>query len=529
MKGVRVTGKARLSHREMVVTLRRPAGRATVTVGSPPLHAAAGKRRFVIRVAVSDTTGKKTTIPLTFELREAHAAATASTFADLATFGYGNARTGAAPGGVGVGVGAASVSKLHVAWRAETGGAINGQPLVLHAVRVAGRVRDVAIVGTEAGEVLALDAQHGNVLWRARVGSRKIEPDCDSSPNAVFGVTGTPVADRAAGLVYVADDTGLVWALELSSGRVARSWPVRVSPPASADFEWGALTLSRGRLYVPVASLCDSGHYYGGITAIELAHPRRMQRWLTSSNDGVYAGGIWGWGGVSVDDRTGDVYAASGNALGGSSEDAGDAEHVVQLTAALKLEQANDPLAPPFQITDRDFGTTPVLSDAPGCPAQLAAINKDGELYLYDRDAIDSGPVQRLRVALSTADSVPLYGMPAYDPTTRTLVLTSPTTPGGVLRAGVQAFTLTSTCRLALKWQQRFDFPNAGSAPTIAGGVIYIGSGQDGKLFAYRLSDGRELWAGKLSAQPIFAAPAVDDGTVYVGDWSGRLTALRPK
>jgi hypothetical protein len=276
--------------------------------------------------------------------------------------------------------------------------------------------------------------------------------------------------------------------------------------------------------------LCDVGTYRGGITAVSAAHPTAMRRWFTTAGTAAYAGGIWSWGGVSVDDATGAVYAATGNSLGTSREDAGHAESVVALTAGLAVRQANDPLRGPFHIGDRDFGSTPVLVHARGCPAQAVAINKNGQLFLYDRGHIAQGPRQRLRVAADSLSAVPLYGMPAYDGPTRTLVLVSPSTPpASHLRAGVQAFRLGSNCRLAPRWNKRFDPPDAGSAPTIAGGVAYIGTGRNGWLRAFRLSDGSQLRAFHVATRPVFAAPAVDRGTLLVGDWSGFVSAFRPR
>ena len=446
--------------------------------------------------------------------------------AELSTFGYGNARLGASPGAAGIAP--VTARRLAVAWRVSVGGAITGQPLIADHVRVGRRTRDLVIVGTEHGWIDALDAHSGAVLWRARVGTRRITPDCEASPDGIFGITGTPVIDRRAGRLYAVDVNGRAWARRLGDGRVVRGWPVRVHA-RGAEFVWGALAISRGWLYVPIASLCDSGHYSGGVSAVELRDPRRARRWRTTAGTGAYAGGVWGWGGVSVDDRTGEVFAASGNSIGTAGEDAGRSESVVRLSAGLRVEQSNDPLRPPFAVTDRDFGTTPVLIGARGCPPQLVAINKDGELFLYDRAHVSAGPLERLRVAASSPAAIPLYGMPAFDPASRTLVLVSPTTPAGSrLRAGVQAFALTDSCRLALKWQARFDPPDAGSAPTIAGRVVYIGSGRNGRLRAFGLDDGQPLFARSVSRRAIFAAPAVDRGAVFVGDWSGRLTALRP-
>lgn len=249
--------------------------------------------------------------------------------------------------------------------------------------------------------------------------------------------------------------------------------------------------------------------------------------WEAVPGADTYGGGVWGWGGVSIDARTGDVFAATGNSEGADGEDLAESEAVVRLSAALVVKQYDQPLQPPFQIGDRDFGTTPVLLDASGCPPQLVAINKDGELLLYDRAHISLGPRQRIWVADSTSSVVPLIGMPAFDPLTRTLVLVSPSTPSTPgLRAGVQAFTLTPGCRLAARWSRPFDPPAAGSAPTIAGGVIYLGSGRDGYLRAFRLGDGRRIWSWGPSHQAIFAAPTVDQGTLYAAGWSGDVWAF---
>jgi outer membrane protein assembly factor BamB len=445
---------------------------------------------------------------------------------DLTTFGYGNARLGSASGPVGISPG--SEQRLRIAWLRRFSGAIDGQPLVANGVRIGRRKRDLVLVATGHGRIAAIIAQTGQVVWQRRVGAHGISPACQASPDGIFGVTGTMVVDKAARRVYAVDVNGRAWALALSNGRVARGWPVRVHPPG-ADFDWGALALSRGWLYVPIASLCDRGFYFGGIRAVNVAHPRQIRRWLTKGTTHTHGGGVWGWGGLSIDDRDGGVFAATGNALPLSHEAAGASERVVRLSAALKVEQSNYPLRPPFRITDRDFGTVPILIKARGCAEKAVAINKDGELYVYNANSVSTGPRQNIRVALSTSTSIPLYGMPAYDAATRRLVLVSPTAPPhSVLRAGVQSFVLTSHCRFVSSWQQSFDRPDAGGAPTIAGGVLYIGSGRNGVMRAFRLNDGQPL-RPFASGSAIFAAPSVADGMLFFGDWGGRLWAFRPR
>ena len=445
---------------------------------------------------------------------------------ELTTFGYGNARLGSSPSESILT--ARRVSHLHTAWTTRLKGSINAQPLVVQGVSVNRRRRNLVFVGTEGGQLAALDEGSGKVLWKRQFGTRILKPDCGASVNSRFGITGTPVIDKRAGLIYAVDVNGLAWALRLSTGRVAPGWPIRVHNTIG-EFVWGALSLSRGFLYVPIASLCDTGTYFGGVEAIDPTRRAVIARWRSTAGTTSDAGGIWGWGGVSIDRRTGDLYGATGNSYGTFDEADGYAERVVQLGASLLLRASDPPLKPPFKISDRDFGTTPVLIDAPGCPSQLVAINKIGQLYLYERDRIASGPVQRLTVAADSPSSIPLYGVPAYDPATRTLVLDSPShPPGSRLQPGIQAFVLAKSCRLALRWQHRYSPPFLGSAPTIAGGVVYFETGRDNWVRAWRLSDGRLLWSKQLPNQT-FSAPAVVNGTLLATDWSGRVWAFRAR
>jgi outer membrane protein assembly factor BamB len=93
----------------------------------------------------------------------------------------------------------------------------------------------------------------------------------------------------------------------------------------------------------------------------------------------------------------------------------------------------------------------------------------------------------------------------------------------------VQAFTLAADCQFTTRWQHRFDPANAGSPPTIAGGVVYVGSARSGWLRAYRLRDAQALFGAHVSTQAIFAAPSVDRGVVLVASWGGQLVALKPR
>ena len=62
------------------------------------------------------------------------------------------------------------------------------------------------------------------------------------------------------------------------------------------------------------------------------------------------------------------------------------------------------------------------------------------------------------------------------------------------------------------------------SSPTIAGGLVYFGSG-DNHIYAVDASTGVERWKFK-TGNVVHASPAVSQGVLYVGSWDRNLYAL---
>jgi outer membrane protein assembly factor BamB len=428
------------------------------------------------------------------------------------TFGFDVQRSGFNSGEKALG--AATAPALVERWVATVGGQINAQPLV-----AGSRV----FVGTEEGRLVALDERTGAVVWQRFVGVTRPGPmyGCPAYPEQAFGITGTPTIAR--GVIYVAGGDAKVHAFTLATGGRVPGWPVAVAR-RRYEHVWGGLTLWRSMLYAVVASYCDQPPYAGGVVAVDVRKPRRAARWRVTG-DGPRApdgGGVWGWGGVSVEPRTGDVYAATGNALA-RHQDYGHAEEVVRLSRELRVKGSNDPFGQK-ELDDQDFGATPTLFRAPGCPPQLAALNKHGEMFIYRRHAIGRGPVQRLRIARpSDAGDLALLGQPAYDPARRTLYVVSPTDgPDSRFHRGLLAFHVNHACRLTLAWNTPAGVTALTSAPVVANGVVYFATGGTGEVRAVTARDGQPLATLRLGA-PAFAAPTPVDGTLIAADYDGRV------
>ena len=175
---------------------------------------------------------------------------------------------------------------------------------------------------------------------------------------------------------------------------------------------------------------------------------------------------------------------------------------------------------------DLDFGSTPVLFQVSGCPPQLAVQNKDGVLYLYDRDTIGSGPVQTIQVIPSTG--LPFVGVPAWSDATQ-LLYVSLTVDSTTYKHGMLAFSETApSCTLTKSWNTVNGKASTNDTPpTEAGGVVYNGNGKSDKIYAYNATTGAVLWnSGTAIKGPAFSPPIVVNGMVYVGAWDDVLHAF---
>jgi outer membrane protein assembly factor BamB len=440
-------------------------------------------------------------------------ATTPAARADWGTFGYTPARSGYNPNEHTLTP--ANVGSLREAWSTYLGG-IRGQPIVVASVRLSTtETADVVYAGTEGGRFAAVRAADGGVLWKRTFGVADV-PEC----HATYGVTSTPALDRSRNGLYVVDGLGILRELDLATGATKRSWTITTN--TKHEHVWSGLTLANGILYVPVGGECDNPPYHGRVVAIDADTGKRISTWYVTGRGGPDGGGIWGWGGVSVDPAKHAVYAASGNSVTHKEHD-GYAEHVVRLSEHLKVKASDYPGLP---HGDADFGGGVLLYHVGGCPPQLAVGNKFGQLYVYNRNRIGHGPSQTLALGGSGDGSDALLSVPAAWTAKRLVYVPNPSTRGGYKR-GMLALRVTSSCRLKLAWHASGPGRNTGGA-TVANGVVFYGDGFDGKLVAFDALTGKRLWTSRSAVGgPVFNAPVVAGGTVYTGSWDARLHAFR--
>jgi outer membrane protein assembly factor BamB len=395
---------------------------------------------------------------------------------------------------------------------------------------------DIVYVATEGNTTWALNAATGQPIWHsAPIPQADLTPQCPGLFQGKIGVQGTPVIDHANNRLFVVSGKGYLHAYDMATGADLPGFNLLLLDAADVSprtMVYGGLTLSPdgSSIYVGTAGdPCDDQPYHGQVVHASTTNPAAiLQRWFPTGASGPNGGGIWGYGGVSIPPDGTVVYALTGNAFA-TPENAGFAEHVVKLTPTLAVAASNSPLSP-APNGDIDFGATAMLFQRPNCPTMLAAYNKSGRLFIYNRATIQqAGPIQTFTIAQDSADGSNI-GMPAFDPVLNQLYVVSPSgsapNDAGTYKHGLIALSIDSTCSVKTTpaWQKQVGINDASFNPAIppvaANGVVYYADGLGNDVFAFNATNGAQLFHDHYtpvqSGEGNFASPSVVNGQLFV-------------
>jgi outer membrane protein assembly factor BamB len=403
-----------------------------------------------------------------------------------------------------------TVPRLAERWTAPLDGLVTASPLYAEPL-VDGVRTGVVYVATESGSVDALAASDGHVLWE-RPGVPKLVEGCGGFP---FGISSTGAIDRGRNVLYAVGADGLLHAYDLATGAEAKGYPVPVVASPADQYVWGGLRIVGTTLYVPVSSFCDqldaSGLFPdGGLVAVDLTDPSRQAMFDAVPGIGN-GGGIWGYGGVSVEPGGRFLYAGVGNAhvydpgCGCYLDDAPFGDSIVKLSPALEVVDSNYPPGLDPQ-GDQDFGSAPTLFQPHGCPPLAAANAKNGALYVWNRTQLAAGP----RTIFTIGDSRAAFvGQPSWSAPLQMLFDGEAATPSGNGVAAVKFGYIG--CAAGEVWRTAIGDGNQ-APPLVVNDVVFSGGGTEG-VYALDARSGKVLWSaptdGALTIAPLIEARGV--------------------
>jgi hypothetical protein len=402
-------------------------------------------------------------------------------------------------------------------WKTSLSGAIVASPL---AARTSAQGL-VVFAATEAGNVYAI-GDGGAILWQRSIGTVLTNGNCGT-----YGVSSTGTIDTTRGVLYVVGASGMLHALRLTDGADAPGYPVRVVSRTRTEYVWGGLRLVGSTLYVPVASYCDAPDRRGvpaegRLEALDVDHPSAAPAVFDPVPGPDNLGGIWGWGGVSVSLDGDALYTGIGNAE--PDVDNGASDSMVELSTDLSEIFGVDRPVVSVDGEDIDLGAAPVLFKPAGCPALLAANDKDGDLIVWRQDELDDGPYAR--IPLSDGDDA-FVGAPSWSPITQMLYDSTATAlKAGTRLDGTIALKVTPKCMYTKQWVAATG-DGSQPQPLVAGDLVADTGGTKGGFAVERAATGVVIWRYPTAAGTL--SPLIEAGNELIGgDSGGHLYAFRP-
>ena len=402
---------------------------------------------------------------------------------------------------------AADVPKLKLKWAIGFAGvnSARAQPAV---------VGDRVFVGSESGDVLALNAKTGCTYWRyhAQAGIR-----------TAVSVGPYKRAGQAGYAVYFADGTPSAYAVDANTGQ--ELWSRKLDDHIFARAT-GSPTLYNGRLYVPLAGVGEEGQggqpryecctFRGSVTALDANTGAVVWKSYTIPDApaarGKNAEGktIWGpsgagvWGAPTIDPARRSIYITTGNNYSGPATMTSDAVIAMDIDTGRQkwvfqptpndvwtggCGRSNPPggQCPETLGPDHDFSMSPVLTKAGGKDL-LIVHQKSGMAYAVDPEKgtkvweyrTGAGAALGGQWGAAVSDRNAYFGVNG---------------PGG-LRAvdaatGKEVWTAPPAERLC--GTERGCSAAQGAAVTAIPGIVFAGS-MDGGVRAYSADDGKIVW-----------------------------------
>jgi len=453
----------------------------------------------------------------------------------------------------------ANVSSLRLLFQVALPAIADGAPVYLAGVTTASGVRDLIFVTTRAGHIVALDAHTGAQIWVQQYGAAGCLINNNPARNEACYTTSSPAIDPNRQFVYSYGLDGYVHKFAVGTGDevVTGGWPELTSLKVYDEKGSSALSIATagsGATYLYVAHAGysgDAGDYQGHITAINLADGTQKVFNALCSSQAVHfvdsrttvgtdcypqtQSAIWGRAGVVYDPDIDRIYMATGNGTFSPTQHLwGDTVFALNSDGTGATGNPLDTFTPAnyqqLQNADADLGSTEpvILPTLANSTVRHLAVQsgKDGLLRLLNLDNLSGqggightgGEIQVINVPQGGGVlPTPAVWVSPCDSSTWVFVANS---------AGLSALQLTigngGVPSLTPVWHNA----TSGTSPIIANNVVYIAN--SGRISALNPAFGNPFWSGTQIGGIHWESPIVANGTLYITDQSGKLTAYVP-
>lgn len=448
-------------------------------------------------------------------------------------------------------IGPSNVATLRPAFQATLPAVCDGAPVYLSHVGRPGGARDMLFCVTMPGDLVALDAHTGAILWTKSnpPGGCKINNGSSSCYT-----TSSPAIDPSRLAIYAYGLDGRVHRYRPADGTETTSggWPELATTKGFNEKSSSPLATAVNATGTPFLYVCnggypgDRGDYQGHVTSVDLTTGAQNVFNAACSDQNVHfmqspgtpdcahvQSAIWSRSGAVYDAVTNRVFVVSGNgdydgnAMG---HDWGDSVIALHPNGTGSAGNPIDAFTPAnfqqLQDADLDLGSTaPAILPAAGFSGRLGLQSgKDAMLRLLRLDDLSGhggpgftgGALQTLAVPQGgLVFSAPAVWIRPADGSTWTFVGNG---------SGISALRLTasgSSASVSTQWKNG----DAATSPLLAGNILFYAGG--GTLHAVTPASGGSLWTSPVGSIH-WESPVVADGALYLSDGASHLTGWVP-
>jgi outer membrane protein assembly factor BamB len=443
-------------------------------------------------------------------------------------------------------ISARNVSRLTMLWRVAIAEQSDGAPVYVSNVVTQRGVINLLISSTTKGRVIALDADHGTLVWQT------------PPPAGPRWTTSSPAVDPKRQFVFAYGLDGYVhkYAIENGKEAIGDGWPELIT--LKGDVEKGSsniavATAQNGStyLYMPTSAYPDpgdDGDYQGHLVTIDLDTGRQNVFNALCSDRPIHfrssrdkfdcadlQAGIWARVGATYDPVTDRVFVTTGN--GGFNANTGGFNWGSSVVA-LRPDGSTDGGTPIDSYTPTDYqrindedldlsssGIVP-LPTLPGSHFTRLGVQagKDWRIRLLNLENLSGtgGPraVGGELQLLGVWQGGEVKSQPAawFDSATgKTWVFVAN-------REGISGLQLAAKAddspHLVEKWLTLSD---GGTTPIVANGVLYVTSPHN--IVALKPTTGAVLWRDTTIGDIHWQSPIVVNGMLFIADTGGYVSA----
>ena len=437
-----------------------------------------------------------------------------------------------------------NVGQLALAWQIKLEDIADTAPVYVSAAPTILGERDIVIVTTMGGHLIAVDANDGSIVWSA------------APPNGPRWTTASPVVDPNREYVYAYGRDGYVHRHMLFDGTEVKGdgWPQLVTLKPEGEKCSSALSVvttksGQSYLYATIAGYPEGDNidYQGHLVAIDLATGKQnvfnalcsdrtthFGAGNNASNCRALQAGIWARAGAVYDPVTDRTYITTGD--GAYDADQGGFNWGSSVLA-LRPDGTTDGGTPLDSFTpsdyqqlndeDLDLSSTTIailqIDKAQEVGRLAVQGGKDGRLRLLDLNDLSGqggprhvgGELQNIAVAMPAGIFTRPATWLAPDGTSWVFVTNF---------RGISAYSLViddSGPHLDLRWQRA----GGGSSPIIDSGVLFYA--RDHEVRALDPESGKILWSDPSSGNIHWESPIFVNDTLYLPDHENGLSAYR--